>query len=109
MEYEHATVQHAMLQNWPIRQARPYAEKLSPSEPLTTGQRVIDALFPCAQGCNVALPGAFGCGKTVIAQALSKYSNSDVVIYVGCGERGNEMCEVLRDFPNLTLELGDIR
>ena len=67
-----------------------------------TTSRVLDALFPCVQGGTTAIPGAFGCGKTVISQSLSKYSNSDIVIYVGCGERGNEMSEVLRDFPEVT-------
>uniref|UniRef100_A0A8C7KQ04 H(+)-transporting two-sector ATPase n=1 Tax=Oncorhynchus kisutch TaxID=8019 RepID=A0A8C7KQ04_ONCKI len=74
-------------------------------EKFTMIQRVLDALFPCVQGGTTAIPGAFGCGKTVISQSLSKYSNSDVIIYVGCGERGNEMSEVLRDFPELTMEV----
>ena len=73
--------------------------------PLTTGQRVLDALFPTVQGGTCAIPGAFGCGKTCISQALSKYSNSDCIIYVGCGERGNEMAEVLDDFPQLQTEI----
>ncbi|XP_069797253.1 V-type proton ATPase catalytic subunit A-like isoform X2 [Narcine bancroftii] len=90
---------------WPVRQVRPYAEKLPSTQPLLTGQRVLDALFPCVLGGTTAIPGAFGCGKTVIAQSLSKFSNSDVIVYVGCGERGNEMAEVLRDFPELTLEV----
>ena len=94
-----------MLQIWPVRQMRPTAEKLAANHPLLTGQRVLDALFPCVQGGTTAIPGAFGCGKTVISQALSKYSNSDVIVYVGCGERGNEMAEVLRDFPELTVEV----
>lgn len=97
---------YTMLQIWPVRQMRPTAEKLAANHPLLTGQRVLDALFPCVQGGTTAIPGAFGCGKTVISQALSKYSNSDVIIYVGCGERGNEMAEVLRDFPQLTVEIG---
>ncbi|KAM9368278.1 V-type proton ATPase catalytic subunit A-like [Phaethornis superciliosus] len=94
-----------MLQVWAVRQNRPVAEKLPAKNPLVTGQRVLDALFPCAQGGTTAIPGAFGCGKTVISQSLSKYSNSDVIVYVGCGERGNEMSEVLRDFPELTMEV----
>jgi V-type H+-transporting ATPase subunit A len=94
-----------MLQVWPVRQMRPVTEKLAANHPLLTGQRVLDAMFPCVQGGTTAIPGAFGCGKTVISQALSKYSNSDVIIYVGCGERGNEMAEVLRDFPELTVEV----
>jgi V-type H+-transporting ATPase subunit A len=73
------------------------AEKHTADFPLLTGQRILDALFPCVQGGTTAIPGAFGCGKTVISQALSKYSNSDIIIYVGCGERGNEMAEVLME------------
>jgi V-type H+-transporting ATPase subunit A len=88
-----------MLQIWPVRTPRPVADKLAADHPLLTGQRVLDALFPCVQGGTTAIPGAFGCGKTVISQSLSKYSNSDMIIYVGCGERGNEMAEVLMDFP----------
>ncbi|KAK2573626.1 V-type proton ATPase catalytic subunit A [Acropora cervicornis] len=93
---------------WPVRQMRPVAEKLAANYPLLTGQRVLDALFPCVQGGTTAIPGAFGCGKTVISQSLSKFSNSEVIIYVGCGERGNEMSEVLRDFPELTVEVGGV-
>lgn len=77
-----------------MRQPRPVSEKLHANHPLLTGQRVLDSLFPCVQGGTTAIPGAFGCGKTCISQALSKYSNSNVIIYVGCGERGNEMAEV---------------
>jgi len=91
-----------LLQKWPVREARPVVEKLQGCTALLTCERVIDALFPVTQGGTAAVPGAFGCGKTVISQALSKYSNSDVVVYVGCGERGNEMAEVLSDFPELT-------
>lgn len=94
-----------MLQVWPVRNLRPVSEKLAGNHPLLCGQRVLDGLFPCVQGGTTAIPGAFGCGKTVISQSLSKYSNSDVIIYVGCGERGNEMSEVLRDFPELTTEI----
>jgi len=86
---------------WPVRNPRPSAEKLAGCTPLLTGQRVLDSLFPTVQGGTCAIPGAFGCGKTCISQALSKYSNSDCIIYVGCGERGNEMAEVLDDFPKL--------
>merc|ERR1719265_1244369 len=92
----------ALFQKWPVRQPRPVAEKLQGIEGLLTQERVCDALFPVTLGGTCAVPGAFGCGKTVISQALSKYSNSDVVVYVGCGERGNEMAEVLTDFPELT-------
>merc|ERR1712232_1353018 len=91
-----------LFQKWPGRQARPVAEKMQGEKALLTCQRVCDAIFPVTQGGTCAVPGAFGCGKTVISQALSKYSNSDVVVYVGCGERGNEMAEVLTDFPELT-------
>merc|ERR1712070_523379 len=91
-----------LFQKWPVRQGRPVAEKMQGKGALLTCERVCDALFPVTQGGTCAVPGAFGCGKTVISQALSKYSNSDVVVYVGCGERGNEMAEVLSDFPELT-------
>ncbi|XP_022111081.1 V-type proton ATPase catalytic subunit A [Acanthaster planci] len=105
-EFDGEVTKHSMLQVWPVRQMRPVNEKLPANYPLLTGQRVLDALFPCVQGGTTAIPGAFGCGKTVISQSLSKYSNSDVIVYVGCGERGNEMSEVLRDFPELTVEIG---
>jgi len=91
-----------LFQKWPVRVSRPVVEKVVGKTALLTCERVIDALFPVTQGGTAAVPGAFGCGKTVISQALSKYSNSDVVVYVGCGERGNEMAEVLTDFPELT-------
>ncbi|XP_076457748.1 V-type proton ATPase catalytic subunit A [Babylonia areolata] len=104
-EFDGQKSQFSMLQVWPVRQMRPVSEKLAANYPLLTGQRVLDSLFPCVQGGTTAIPGAFGCGKTVISQSLSKYSNSDVIIYVGCGERGNEMSEVLRDFPELTMEV----
>jgi len=107
-EFEGETTKHSMLQIWPVRTTRPTADKLSANHPLLTGQRVLDALFPCVQGGTTAIPGAFGCGKTVISQSLSKYSNSDVIIYVGCGERGNEMSEVLQDFPELSVEIGGV-
>ncbi|XP_046353005.1 V-type proton ATPase catalytic subunit A [Haliotis cracherodii] len=104
-EFDGERTKHTMLQVWPVRQMRPSADKLAANYPLLTGQRVLDSLFPCVQGGTTAIPGAFGCGKTVISQSLSKYSNSDVIVYVGCGERGNEMSEVLRDFPQLTMEV----
>merc|ERR1711908_249860 len=91
-----------LFQKWPVRQPRPVAEKLQGVEGLLTQERVCDALFPVTLGVTAAVPGAFGCGKTVISQALSKYSNAECVVYVGCGERGNEMSEVLTDFPELT-------
>jgi len=105
IEFQGKTKKFTMLQYWPVRIPRPTAEKLSSDHPLLTGQRVLDSLFPCVQGGTCAIPGAFGCGKTVISQALSKYSNSEVIIYVGCGERGNEMAEVLMEFPELDIEV----
>jgi V-type H+-transporting ATPase subunit A len=94
-----------MYHKWPVRQPRPSADKLPGEVGLLTGQRVLDAIFPAVQGGTCAIPGAFGCGKTVISQSLSKFSNCDCVVYVGCGERGNEMAEVLKDFPALTAEV----
>ena len=93
-EFQGKTTKHTMVQLWSVRSPRPSAERLRADYPLITGQRVLDALFPCVQGGTTAILGAFGCGKTVISQALSKFSNSDVIVYVGCGERGNEMAEV---------------
>ena len=90
-----------MLQKWPVRQARPYKEKLPPILPLITGQRVFDTFFPIAKGGTAAIPGGFGTGKTVSQHQLARWSDADIVIYIGCGERGNEMTEVLRDFPKL--------
>ena len=101
--------EYSMLQLWPVRAPRPVAQKMLANTPLLTGQRVLDGLFPAVLGGTCSIPGAFGCGKTVISQALSKYSNSDGIIYVGCGERGNEMAEVLMDFPQLTMTLPDGR
>lgn len=92
-----------LCHKWPVRRPRPVKEKLTADYPLFTGQRILDSLFPCVQGGTTAIPGAFGCGKTVISQSLSKYSNSDIIVYVGCGERGNEMAEVLMDFPELKI------
>lgn len=96
-----------MYHRWPVRVARPVVEKKISNYPLFTGQRVLDCLFPCVLGGTTAIPGAFGCGKTVISQSLSKYSNSDIIVYVGCGERGNEMAEVLREFPTLKTSSGN--
>jgi len=104
-EFDGEKTSYTLVQVWPVRQPRPVTEKLPANHPLLTGQRVLDGLFPCVQGGTTAIPGAFGCGKTVISQSLSKYSNSDVIVYVGCGERGNEMSEVLQDFPELTVEI----
>ncbi|RYR63904.1 hypothetical protein Ahy_A04g021649 isoform E [Arachis hypogaea] len=109
LEFQGVKKKFTMLQTWPVRTPRPVASKLAADTPLLTGQRVLDALFPSVLGGTCAIPGAFGCGKTVISQALSKYSNSDAVVYVGCGERGNEMAEVLMDFPQLTMTLPDGR
>jgi V-type H+-transporting ATPase subunit A len=95
----------SMVHQWPVRKPRPVAEKLPGKEALITGQRVLDVLFPSVLGGTCAIPGAFGCGKTCISQALSKYSNTQCIIYVGCGERGNEMAEVLSDFPELTTKV----
>ena len=91
-----------LTQRWPVRQARPIAQRLAARQPFLTGQRVFDYLFPVAEGGSVAVPGGFGTGKTVIEQSLAKFAAADVVVYVGCGERGNEMAEVLQEFPRLT-------
>jgi len=108
VEFQGKNKSFTMLQYWPVRKPRPAAEKLASDYPLLTGQRVLDALFPCVQGGTTAIPGAFGCGKTVISQSLSKYSNSDCIVYVGCGERGNEMAEVLMEFPELTTRVNGV-
>ncbi len=92
----------AMLQKWPVRTGRPYKQKLPPTKPLITGQRVIDALFPIAKGGTAAIPGPFGSGKTVTQHQLAKWAEADIVVYIGCGERGNEMTDVLNEFPELT-------
>ncbi|KAM9998737.1 hypothetical protein ACTFIY_008398 [Dictyostelium cf. discoideum] len=107
IEFDGKRKQLTMVHNWPVRSARPVIEKLPCNYPLLTGQRVLDSLFPCVQGGTCAIPGAFGCGKTVISQSLSKFSNSDAIVYVGCGERGNEMAEVLMEFPELHTKVGD--
>ena len=91
----------AMLRKWPVRRGRPYREKLSPSTPMVTGQRVIDTLFPIARGGVAAVPGPFGSGKTVVQHQLAKWADADIIVYVGCGERGNEMTDVLNEFPEL--------
>jgi V/A-type H+-transporting ATPase subunit A len=90
-----------MMQKWPVRISRPFNDKLLPDIPLITGQRVLDMLFPLAKGGTAAIPGGFGTGKTVTSQQLSKWSDAQIVVYVGCGERGNEMTEVLTTFPEL--------
>lgn len=91
----------SMLQKWPVRKERPYKQKLSPDRPLITGQRVIDTLFPIAKGGVAAVPGPFGSGKTVVQHQLAKWADADIVVYIGCGERGNEMTDVLNEFPTL--------
>ena len=95
------TAKICMLQKWPVRRGRPYKEKLSPKEPMITGQRVIDTLFPIARGGVAAIPGPFGSGKTVVQHQLAKWADAEIVVYVGCGERGNEMTDVLNEFPEL--------
>jgi len=90
-----------MMQKWPVRKGRPYANKLNPSEPLITGQRVIDTFFPVTKGGTAAVPGPFGSGKTVVQHQLAKWADADIIVYVGCGERGNEMTDVLMEFPEL--------
>lgn len=90
-----------MMQKWPVRKERPYKTKLSPDEPMVTGQRIIDTLFPIAKGGVAAIPGPFGSGKTVVQHQLAKWADADLVVYIGCGERGNEMTDVLMEFPEL--------
>lgn len=90
-----------LMQKWPVRKGRPYVRKLSPTKPLITGQRVIDSLFPIAKGGVAAIPGPFGSGKTVTQHQLAKWAEADIVVYIGCGERGNEMTDVLTEFPEL--------
>jgi len=90
-----------MMQTWPVREGRPYLKKMDPETPFVTGQRVLDTFFPIAQGGNAIIPGGFGTGKTVTEQTLAKWADADIIVYVGCGERGNEMTEVLKEFPEL--------
>lgn len=102
IKYDDGTIEDiTLIQKWPVRVARPYSEKLPPIEPMITGQRSIDALFPIAKGGTACVPGPFGSGKTVVQHQLAKWSDVDIVIYIGCGERGNEMTDVLREFPEL--------
>ncbi len=91
-----------MMRRWPVRAGRPYARKLPPEAPLISGQRVIDTFFPIAKGGTACIPGPFGSGKTVVQHQLSKWSDAEIIVYVGCGERGNEMTDVLKEFPHLT-------
>ena len=90
-----------MLRKWPVRKGRPYKEKLTPTMPMVTGQRVIDTLFPVAKGGVAAVPGPFGSGKTVVQHQLAKWADAEIIVYIGCGERGNEMTDVLNEFPEL--------
>ena len=90
-----------MMQKWPVRKGRPYKSKMNPSMPMVTGQRVIDTLFPIAKGGVAAVPGPFGSGKTVVQHQLAKWADADIIVYIGCGERGNEMTDVLNEFPSL--------
>src|SRR5690554_2407383 len=95
------TVELKMLQTWPVRIKRPYTQKIAPTQPMVTGQRVIDTLFPIAIGGIAAIPGPFGSGKTVVQHQLAKLADTDIIVYIGCGERGNEMTDVLMEFPEL--------
>lgn len=101
LETEDGTKEFTMTQKWPVRKGRPTAGKLNPTTPLSTGQRVIDTLFPVAKGGSAAIPGPFGAGKTVVQHQIAKYADVDIVVYVGCGERGNEMTDVINEFPEL--------
>ena len=96
-----ASSEIGFFQHWPVRQPRPARERLPADEPMITGQRILDTLFPVARGGRAGLPGGFGTGKTVLQETLAKWSDADVIVYVGCGERGNEMAEVLHEFPGL--------
>ena len=101
IETANGTVPAQLMQRWPVRRGRPYKQKLNPEMPMTTGQRIIDALFPIAKGGTAAIPGPFGSGKTVVQHQLAKWADADIVVYIGCGERGNEMTDVLLEFPEL--------
>jgi len=101
IEYNGKVTEVCMLQKWPVRMARPYKSKISINEPMITGQRVIDTLFPLARGGVAAVPGPFGSGKTIVQHQLAKWCDAEVVVYIGCGERGNEMTDVLNEFPTL--------
>ena len=101
LETENGLKELTMMQKWPVRKGRPYARKLNPIEPMTTGQRVIDTFFPVAKGGAAAVPGPFGAGKTVVQHQVAKWGDTEIVVYVGCGERGNEMTDVLNEFPEL--------
>lgn len=94
-------IKMSLMQSWPVRKGRPYRQKLAPEMPLVTGQRIIDTLFPIAKGGTAAVPGPFGSGKTVVQHQLAKWAAADIIVYIGCGERGNEMTDVLNEFPEL--------
>lgn len=101
IETEYGDKNLTMMQKWPVRRGRPFAKKIDPKEPLVTGQRVIDTFFPITKGGTAAIPGPFGSGKTVVQHQLAKWADAQIVVYVGCGERGNEMTDVLMEFPEL--------
>ncbi|WP_300409591.1 V-type ATP synthase subunit A [Lagierella sp.] len=101
VETENGDKELTMMQKWPVRTGRPYVKKLDPTEPLVTGQRVIDTFFPVTKGGAAAIPGPFGSGKTVVQHQLAKWADAEIVVYVGCGERGNEMTDVLMEFPEI--------
>ncbi|MCK5772501.1 MAG: V-type ATP synthase subunit A, partial [Thermoplasmata archaeon] len=101
LEHKGEIEKFTMVQRWPVRVARPFKRKLDPSIPLITGQRILDTFFPIAKGGTAAIPGGFGTGKTVTQHQLAKWSDASIIVYIGCGERGNEMTEVLREFPEL--------
>lgn len=101
VEQDKKNVEIYLAHNWPVRISRPYITKIEPNEPMLTGQRVLDTFFPVAKGGTAAIPGGFGTGKTVTQHQLARWSDADIIVYIGCGERGNEMTEVLRDFPKL--------
>lgn len=101
VEQDKKDVEIYLAHNWPVRISRPYITKIEPNEPMLTGQRVLDTFFPVAKGGTAAIPGGFGTGKTVTQHQLARWSDADIIVYIGCGERGNEMTEVLRDFPKL--------
>ena len=101
LETEGGALELAMMQTWPVREGRPVAKRVAPVEPLVTGQRVIDTLFPLAKGGTACVPGPFGSGKTVVQHQLAKWADAEIIVYVGCGERGNEMTDVLLEFPEL--------
>lgn len=101
LETESGIIELTMMQKWPVRKGRPYQEKLGPYVPLITGQRILDTLFPVAKGGTACIPGPFGSGKTVTQHQLAKWADAEIVVYIGCGERGNEMTDVLMEFPEL--------